>query len=166
MPHNWKNGIFPSLEKYFLKATKTMIYISDKVVFTKFLLKNGEREIPYSLCVYAHYGNFRNSLSFTFHVKSILAAFKRSKTAVLTILEALNFDFWKNFTLENVTNSQNIHNSEQLKSSKSQLLSLWSSQKTAIMAIMTIWAALNFKLLDSLDIFKSEIPKIQSLQNC
>ena len=30
------------------------------------------------------------------------ANFRGSKTAVLTILEALNFDFWKNVTLENV----------------------------------------------------------------
>ena len=33
-------------------------------------------------------------------MQSILADFKRSKTAVLAILEAFNFDFWKNFTLE------------------------------------------------------------------
>jgi len=31
-----------------------------------------------------------------------LADFRRSKTAISTILEALNFDFKKNFTLENV----------------------------------------------------------------
>ena len=36
----------------------------------------------------------------TFYVKSILVDFRRSKTAVETILEALNFDFWKNFTVE------------------------------------------------------------------
>ena len=41
-----------------------------------------------------------------FYVKSILADFRRSRTAVLTIMEALNFDFWKNFTLENVKSSQ------------------------------------------------------------
>ena len=35
-------------------------------------------------------------------MKSILADFRRSKSAFLTILEALNFDFWKNVTLENV----------------------------------------------------------------
>ena len=34
------------------------------------------------------------------------ADFTRSKTVVLTFSEALNFDFWKNFTLENVTISQ------------------------------------------------------------
>ena len=33
-------------------------------------------------------------------MKSILADFRRSKSAFLTILEALNFDFWKNVTLE------------------------------------------------------------------
>ena len=38
-------------------------------------------------------------LALWFYVKSILADFRRSKTANLTILEALNFDFWKYFTL-------------------------------------------------------------------
>ena len=38
-------------------------------------------------------GNFRIFLSFRFYVKSILAHFKRSKTAISTILRALNFDF-------------------------------------------------------------------------
>ena len=33
-------------------------------------------------------------------MKSVLADFRRSKTAVFIILEALNFDFWKNFTVE------------------------------------------------------------------
>ena len=33
-------------------------------------------------------------------MKSILADFRRSKTTVLTIMIALNFEFWKNFTLE------------------------------------------------------------------
>ena len=38
-------------------------------------------------------------------MKSILADFRMSKTAILIILEALNFGFWKNITLEmpNVT---------------------------------------------------------------
>ena len=35
-------------------------------------------------------------------MKSILADFRRSKTAVLTILKALNFEFMKNLTLENI----------------------------------------------------------------
>ena len=39
-------------------------------------------------------------------MKSILAEFGGPKTAVLTILETLNFDFWKNYTLENVKISQ------------------------------------------------------------
>ena len=38
--------------------------------------------------------------------KSILADFRRWKTANLTILMALNFDFWKNVTLENVKITQ------------------------------------------------------------
>ena len=48
----------------------------------------------------------RHFLQLWFYVKSILVDFRRSKTAVLTILEALNFDFWKNFTLENVKSPQ------------------------------------------------------------
>ena len=35
-------------------------------------------------------------------MKSILADFISSKIAVLISLEALNFDFWKDFILENV----------------------------------------------------------------
>ena len=35
-----------------------------------------------------------------FHVKSFLDDFRGSKTAILAILEALNFDFWKKFILE------------------------------------------------------------------
>ena len=50
-------------------------------------------------------GNFRNFLSPIFYVKSILADFKRSKTVILTILEALNFHFFGiMYTLENVRN--------------------------------------------------------------
>ena len=40
-----------------------------------------------------------------FYVKSILAHFRRSKTAVWTILKTLNSNFWKNYTLENVKSS-------------------------------------------------------------
>ena len=39
-------------------------------------------------------------------MRSILPDFKRSKTMVLKILETLNFDFWKNVTLENVKSTQ------------------------------------------------------------
>ena len=39
-----------------------------------------------------------------FYVKSILADFRRSKIAIITILEAFNFDFLD--TLENVKSSQ------------------------------------------------------------
>ena len=48
----------------------------------------------------AQCGNVRIFLPFRFYVKSILADFRRSKSAFLTILEALNFDFWKTVTLE------------------------------------------------------------------
>ena len=43
-----------------------------------------------------------------FCVKSILADFRGSKTAILTIFLALNFDIWENFIIENVKNSQKI----------------------------------------------------------
>ena len=41
-----------------------------------------------------------------FYVKSNLADFRGSKPVKSTILEALNFDFFGNFTLENVKNIQ------------------------------------------------------------
>ena len=41
-----------------------------------------------------------------FSVKSILAYFRVSKTAVRTILNALNFDFWKPSHLKNVKSFQ------------------------------------------------------------
>ena len=40
-------------------------------------------------------------------MQSILADFRKAKTAVLTIMEALNFDFRKNFTLENIKSCRN-----------------------------------------------------------
>ena len=40
-------------------------------------------------------------------MKSILADFRRSKTAILTILDVLNSHFWKNFTPENVKIAKN-----------------------------------------------------------
>ena len=48
--------------------------------------------------------------------------FRRSKTAILTILEALNFDFWKNFTHENVKSSQKF---KIQRSSNDQNFSFW-----------------------------------------
>ena len=53
-----------------------------------------------------HCRNLAIFLSVWFYVKSILADFRRSKTAVLTILEAMNFEFWQFFTLENVKSVQ------------------------------------------------------------
>jgi len=50
-------------------------------------------------------GNFRVFLPLGFYVKSIFADFKKSKSAILTILEALTFDFWGYFTFENVKNA-------------------------------------------------------------
>ena len=41
-------------------------------------------------------------------MKLILADLTGSKTVILTILEALNFEFFGNFTLENVKNSKPI----------------------------------------------------------
>ena len=39
----------------------------------------------------------------------------RSKPAIFTILEVLNFDFWKYFTLENVKNSQKFRDAQMIK---------------------------------------------------
>ena len=41
-------------------------------------------------------GNFAIFLPFLFYVKSILADFRRSKVAILIILEALNIEFFQN----------------------------------------------------------------------
>jgi len=57
-------------------------------------------------------------------VKSILADYRRSETAVLTILEALNFDFWKNYTLNNAKNSQKF----KIQWSKRQFFGLQNDQ--------------------------------------
>ena len=43
-----------------------------------------------------------------FYVKSVLTDFRRSKPVVLTVFEALNFDFWKKFTLINFQMSENL----------------------------------------------------------
>ena len=48
-------------------------------------------------------GNLAIFLPFRYYLKSIAADFRRSKTAILTISEALNLDFWKNFTLEKMS---------------------------------------------------------------
>ena len=54
-------------------------------------------------------GNLPIIMPLWFYVKSIFADFRRSKTAILTILKALNFVFWKNFILGNVKSSQNFN---------------------------------------------------------
>ena len=57
------------------------------------------------------------SLPLRFYVKSILAYFRKWKTAILSILEPLNLDFIykKIFSFENVTNCSKNSNSELLK---------------------------------------------------
>ena len=57
----------------------------------------------FRLCTVWKSSNFFAAL---FLVKSILADFRNTETVILTILEALNFDFWKYFTLENVKSIQ------------------------------------------------------------
>ena len=47
-----------------------------------------------------------------------LVDFRRSKIAILTILEALNYDFLKKYSFEKLKSVQNIKYSEQLKCSK------------------------------------------------
>ena len=51
-------------------------------------------------------GNLAIFLSLWFYVKLILADLTGSKTVILTILEALNFEFFGNFTFENVKTIQ------------------------------------------------------------
>ena len=50
--------------------------------------------------------NLRFFLPLRFYVKLILADFRRSETAILTIFEALIFNFFETFIFENVKNSQ------------------------------------------------------------
>ena len=52
-------------------------------------------------------GNLAIFLPLWIYMKSIFADFRRLRIAVVTILSALNFDFQKNFTLENVQKFQN-----------------------------------------------------------
>ena len=47
------------------------------------------------LKAYSQCGNLAIFLSLWFYLKSILAYFRGSKIAILTILEALNFEFWE-----------------------------------------------------------------------
>ena len=71
-------------------------------------------------------GIFAIFLPIWFYVKSILVDFRRSKTAILTILKVLNFDFWKNFTLEIVKDSQKFKILSYSNSQKWQFLKLQS----------------------------------------
>ena len=63
------------------------------------------------------YGNSAIFLSLWFYVKLILADFRRSKTVILTILEALNSDFLRIHTWK-CQKYQKVQNSELLKWSK------------------------------------------------
>ena len=56
------------------------------------VLCSGESFAHFLMAYTTQCGNLANFLPLRFYVKSVLAAFKRSKTAVLNILEALNFD--------------------------------------------------------------------------
>ena len=60
-------------------------------------------------------------------MKSILDDFRRSKSAILTILEALNFDFWKNVTLGNVE----IPKKSKFKATKIVKLTAFDHMKSA-----------------------------------
>ena len=76
-------------------------------------------------------GNLAIFLSLWFYVKSILAEFRRSKNAILTILEALDFDFWKNLIIAicECHRFPKIQHSELLKQPKWQSLTLWNQSK-------------------------------------
>ena len=62
-----------------------------------------------------------------FYVKSILADLKRSKSAISTVLKALNFDFLRISQLKISKNPKNV-NSELSKGSKWQFLGLQNDQ--------------------------------------
>ena len=73
--------------------------------------------------------NLAISLALWFYMTSILADFRRSKTAVFTILEVLNFDFWKKVAIENV---KSAHKHKIQSCSNGQNGSFWSFKMTKI----------------------------------
>ena len=70
-----------------------------------------------------------------FYVKSILAHFRRSKTAVWTILKTLNSNFWKNYTLENVKSSPKFIAAQMAK------LAVFGALKWPKLISRKVWAA-------------------------
>ena len=67
--------------------------------FNDIMYRPGQPNWDFWLWIF-HSGNLA-ILPFWLYVKSVLVNFWRSKTAVFTILEALNFDLRKKFTLQN-----------------------------------------------------------------
>ena len=53
-----------------------------------------------------HYGLSWSEINLRFYVKLILADFRRSKNANVTILNALNFYFWENYKFQKIKNQK------------------------------------------------------------
>ena len=62
------------------------------------------RIFDYGYCTVWKFSNFSATLIFR---EINFGRVQKIKGATLTILKALNFDLWKNFTLENIKSSQN-----------------------------------------------------------
>ena len=70
-----------------------------------------------------------------FYVKSIFVDFRRTKTAILKIFGPLNFNFWKNSTIENVKNSQIF----KIQSCSKVKMSVFGSSKWPKLISRKIW---------------------------
>ena len=93
-------------------------------------------------------GNLAIFLGLWFHVKTILADFRRSIIAVLTILEALNFDSWKNFTLDNVKITKNSN----LRTAQIVKMAVFGAPKWPKLILHEIWVSeksRNFHIVNS-----------------
>ena len=105
-----------------------------------YIYRPGQRNWEFD-CGYSTVWKFSN-----FPVASLVLRetdFRRLKIAILTILEALNIDFWKNFTLENVKTFQKF---KILNCSNGQDDSFWASKWSKLIS-RKIWMSeksLNF----------------------
>ena len=76
-----------------------------KPQFTNITYRPGQLNWKFWLDI-PQFGSLAIFLILWFYLKSVLAVLWRLKTAVLTIFTALNFEFWKNSTLEDVKSFQ------------------------------------------------------------
>ena len=149
MPLHWKNT------KSYVKSTmiNTNVFRWSLVCLTenstlyskKWInvnwLESQSMEISELICTQC--GNLAISLPLRFYVKSILADFRRSKTAILFNLEALNIDFLEIAHLE-MSPIVLIFKFRLLKWSKWQFLNLWSPLKLISRKIWVAEKLLNF----------------------